>query len=183
MDINSIWISSIVLVMSFLNCSSVEILWAVVEVFKSFLVLTCLGSVSLDLSQITDTASRKMMEQQSSIFGDANFNTPCTHNTTHRIAVSTQPNFCMPRKLCPEKLTIAKSSFDEMQRLGIEKPISIDSASMAAGILSISIRPSSFIETSELLCNFFKTDLDFSVWWGLSLVIERRTLFWIFSRV
>ena len=79
-------------------------------------------AVSLDLSQITDTALREIMEQHSSIFGDADFNTPCTHNTTHRIAVSSQPNFCTPRKLCPEKLSIAKSSFDEMQRLGITRP-------------------------------------------------------------
>ena len=62
------------------------------------------------------------MEQHSSIFGDADFNTPCTHNTTHRIAVSSQPNFCTPRKFCPEKLSIAKSSFVEMQRLGIIRP-------------------------------------------------------------
>ena len=79
-------------------------------------------AVSLDLSQITDTALRKIMEQHSSVFGDADFNTPCTHNTTHRIAVSSQPNFCTPRKLCPEKLSIAKPSFDEMQRLGIIRP-------------------------------------------------------------
>ena len=50
-------------------------------------------AVSVNLSQITDTALRKTMEQHSSISGDADFNTPCTHNTTHRIAVSTQPNF------------------------------------------------------------------------------------------
>ena len=43
-----------------------------------------------DLSEITDTALRKMMEQCSSVIRDADFNTPCTHNTTHRIAVSTQ---------------------------------------------------------------------------------------------
>ena len=79
-------------------------------------------AVSLDLSQIPDTALRKIMEQPSSVFGDADFNTPCTHSTTHRIAVSSQPNFCTPRKLCPEKLSITKSSFDEMQRLGINRP-------------------------------------------------------------
>ena len=79
-------------------------------------------AVSLDLSQITDTALRGIMKQHSSIFGDADFNTPCTHNTTHRIAVSSQPNICTPRKLCPEKLSIAESSFDEMQRLGINRP-------------------------------------------------------------
>ena len=79
-------------------------------------------AVSFDLSQITDAALRKMMDQHSSYFGEADFNTPCTHNTTHRIAVSTQPNFCTPRKLCPEKLSIAKSSFDEMQRLGFIRP-------------------------------------------------------------
>ena len=62
------------------------------------------------------------MEQYSSIFGDADSNTPCTHNTTHHIAVSTQSNFCTPMKLCPQKLSIAKSSFDEMQRLGIIRP-------------------------------------------------------------
>ena len=56
-------------------------------------------AVSLDLSQITDTALRKMMEQHSSFFGDADFNTPCTHNTTHPIAF-----------------------FDEMQRLGLIRP-------------------------------------------------------------
>ena len=79
-------------------------------------------AVSLDLSQITDTALRQLMEQHSSIFGDADFNIPCTHSTTHRIAVTSQPNFCTPRKLCPEKLALAKSSFDEMQRLGIIRP-------------------------------------------------------------
>ena len=79
-------------------------------------------AVSLDLFQISDTALKEIMEQHLSIFGDADFNTPCTHNTTHRIAVSSQPNFCTPRKLCPEKLSIAKSSFDEMQRLGIIRP-------------------------------------------------------------
>ena len=86
-------------------------------------------AVFLDLSQITDTALRKIMEQHSSVFGDADFITPCTHNTTHRIAVSSQPTFCTPRKLCPEKLTIAKSSFDEMQRLGIIRPSKSSSAS------------------------------------------------------
>ena len=79
-------------------------------------------AVSLDLFYMADTAHRGLMEQQSSIFGDADFNTPCTHNTTHRIAVSCQPNFCTPRKFCPEKLSIAKSSFDEMQRSGIIGP-------------------------------------------------------------
>ena len=62
------------------------------------------------------------MEQHSSVFGYADFNTPCTHNTTHRIAVSSQPNFCTSRKLCPERLSIAISSFNEMQRLGIIRP-------------------------------------------------------------
>ena len=79
-------------------------------------------SVSLDRSQITDTAFKKMMEQQSSIFRDADFNTPCTNNTKHRIAVSTHPKFCTPKLLCPEILFIAKSSFDKMQRLGIIRP-------------------------------------------------------------
>ena len=79
-------------------------------------------AVSLGLSQITDTTLRKIMEQHSSVFGDADFNTPCTHNTTHRIAVSSHPNFCTPRKLCPEKHSIAKSFFDELQRLGIIRP-------------------------------------------------------------
>ena len=38
--------------------------------------------VFLDLSQIPDTALRKMIEQHSSIYGDTDFNTACTHNTT-----------------------------------------------------------------------------------------------------
>ena len=75
-------------------------------------------AVYLDLSQMPDTALRKLMEQHSSIFGDVSSNTSCTYNTTHRIAVSSQPIFYTPRKICPEKLSITKSSFDEMQRLG-----------------------------------------------------------------
>ena len=76
-------------------------------------------AVPLDLSQITDTALRKFLEQHSSVFRDADFYTLFTHNTTHRFAVSGQPYFCTSKKLCPEKLFIAKSSFDEMQSLGI----------------------------------------------------------------
>ena len=78
--------------------------------------------LSLDLSKITDTALRKIMEQHSSIFRDADFNTPCTHNTTHRIDVSSQPKCCTHRKLCPERLSIAKWSLHEMQLLGIIRP-------------------------------------------------------------
>ena len=79
-------------------------------------------AVSLDMSRIIDTALRKIMKQLSSIFEDADFNTPCTYNTTHRIAISTQPDFGTPRRCFPEKLSIAKSSFDEMQRLRIIRP-------------------------------------------------------------
>ena len=76
-------------------------------------------AVSFDLSHISDTTLRKILDQNSSIFGYTDFNTPCTHKFTHRVAVSTKPNFCTPRKFCPEKLYIAKLSFDQTQRLGI----------------------------------------------------------------
>ena len=79
-------------------------------------------AVSLDLSRTPDTSFRKKTEHQLSIFGDTDFITQCTQNTTHRIVVSTQPNFCTARKLCPEKLSVAKSSFDKMQCSGIIQP-------------------------------------------------------------
>ena len=62
------------------------------------------------------------MEKCSDVFGDVNFGDEAKHKTVHRIETSGKPVFSKPRQLTPEKLKIAKNSFDEMQRLGIIRP-------------------------------------------------------------
>ena len=44
------------------------------------------------------------------------------HNVQHKIVTNCQPIFSKPRRLCPEKLKIAKEEFDKMLELGICRP-------------------------------------------------------------
>jgi cleavage and polyadenylation specificity factor subunit 1 len=63
------------------------------------------------------------------IFEEPKFGQSKKHSTVHRIQTTGQPTRCAPRRLCPEKLKVAKENFDDMKRKGICRPSSSPYAS------------------------------------------------------
>jgi cleavage and polyadenylation specificity factor subunit 1 len=72
---------------------------------------------------------QELLNNYSEIFDDPQFDAPKKHNTVHRIETIGQPSRCTPRRLCPEKLTVAQETFNDMLEKGICRPSSSPYAS------------------------------------------------------
>lgn len=82
------------------------------------------SSFNLALTDNTSTDSRvlKILDEYREITGELNANTQARHDVTHHILTTGPPVSCRPRRLAPEKATIAMREFDQMQNQGLCRP-------------------------------------------------------------
>ena len=78
--------------------------------------------VDLAFDTVSNSTLRELLVKHQRIFRDVDFNTDPQHSTVHRIETAGQPVHCTPRKLCPDKLLIAKRTFSDMVSKGICRP-------------------------------------------------------------
>ena len=83
-----------------------------------------INKVDEDFASVTDERLREILQTHSAVFSGADFTKQSIHDTVHRIELTKRGPFCNPRRLCPEKLAIAKATFDDMVEKGICKPSS-----------------------------------------------------------
>lgn len=87
------------------------------------------NKVDETFSNITNTSLREVLQDCSLVFGDVDFTQKRPHSTVHRIELVKQGPYGTPRRLCPDKLSIAKATFDDMLKHGICRPSSSQYAS------------------------------------------------------
>ena len=81
-----------------------------------------INKVEENFASVSSDGLREVLKKRATVFGDVDFCAKATHNTVHRIELTDRGPFGPPRRLCPEKLAIAKASFDEMVEKGICRP-------------------------------------------------------------
>ncbi|GFS99026.1 retrovirus-related Pol polyprotein from transposon opus [Trichonephila clavipes] len=83
----------------------------------------------VQISIFTDTIYHKPLKEFPSITKMPNPNQPAKHNTVHYIITKGPPVVAKPRRLAPDRLTIAKTEFQNMMHLGHLRPAKSNYAS------------------------------------------------------